>query len=155
MKKKFYTHKQIDKLTEKIVYQLAREQWKPDYVIGLTRGGLIPAVYISHILDVPMLTLKINLRDHVEQDNLYEAHHGIYDLIGHKKILIVDDINDTGATLNYILDQVNVDQQSADLKFAVLIDNLSSDFKGTINYAGTEINKAEEPVWIVYPWEVD
>jgi hypothetical protein len=39
------------------------------------------------------------------------------------------------------------------VRFAVLFDNLSSSFSRKVNYSAKEINKAEEDVWIVYPWE--
>jgi hypothetical protein len=35
-----------------------------------------------------------------------------------------------------------------------LIDNLASGAKLQVDYAGKEINKAEEDVWIDFPWEV-
>jgi hypothetical protein len=34
-----------------------------------------------------------------------------------------------------------------------LIDNLSSELCGKVDYTAKEINKAEDDVWIVYPWE--
>jgi hypoxanthine phosphoribosyltransferase len=180
MKKVYYTHKDIEKLTQKIAYQLAKDQWVPDYIVGLTRGGLIPAVYLSHWLDIPMWTLKVSLRDHADTEmNAWMSEDAFgyvpkedrgesgcqTDPALRKNILIVDDINDTGATLDWIIK----DWQSSclpdntvwsaiwghNVRFAVLIDNLSSKFSRKINYVGTEINKAEEPVWIVYPWELD
>jgi hypothetical protein len=39
------------------------------------------------------------------------------------------------------------------VRFAVLIDNLSSNFSGKVNYSAKEINKAEDNNWIVFPWE--
>ena len=79
-----------------------------------------------------------------------------------KNILIVDDINDTGATFNWIkedwksscLPQSPVwDQVWGDnVRFAVLTENLSSEFSN-VKYHCDEVNKAEEDVWLVYPWE--
>jgi len=81
-----------------------------------------------------------------------------------KKILIVDDINDTGATFNWI----KKDWQSGcmpddvewskfiwgnNVRFATITDNLASNFDGTVNYTVHEVNKAEQDVWLVYPWE--
>jgi hypoxanthine phosphoribosyltransferase len=79
-----------------------------------------------------------------------------------KNILIVDDINDTGATLNWIKKDwpsgCLPDCSSWDtvwnnnVRFAVLVDNQNSEFDN-IDYSGTEINKAEDDVWVVFPWE--
>ena len=81
-----------------------------------------------------------------------------------KNILVVDDINDTGATFNWIKN----DWQSSclpndpswdtvwggNVRFAVMTENTSSEF-GLVNYSWHEVNKAEEDVWLVYPWELD
>jgi hypoxanthine phosphoribosyltransferase len=80
-----------------------------------------------------------------------------------KNILILDDINDTGATLDWIIKDwqgINLPNDPAwtdiwgnNVRFAVLFDNLSSNFSRKVDYNAVEINKAEEDVWIVYPWE--
>ena len=68
-----------------------------------------------------------------------------------KNILIIDDINDTGATFNWIKEDWNITGQP-NLRFAVLTENLSSEFGG-VNYWSHEVNKADDNVWLVYPWE--
>jgi hypoxanthine phosphoribosyltransferase len=69
------------------------------------------------------------------------------------KILVVDDINDTGATFEWIKNDWNVDSNSekSNVKFAALIDNVPSSF--VVEYNGIEINKEENPEWIVFPYE--
>ena len=39
------------------------------------------------------------------------------------------------------------------VRFAVITDNLASDFKFRVNYSCHEVNKSEKDVWLVYPWE--
>jgi hypoxanthine phosphoribosyltransferase len=80
----------------------------------------------------------------------------------HKNILIVDDINDTGSTFNWIKQDWQASCLPDDTKwqniwdqnvrFATLTENLASDFS-QVRYTCHEINKAEEDVWLVYPWE--
>jgi hypoxanthine phosphoribosyltransferase len=80
-----------------------------------------------------------------------------------KKILIVDDINDSGATLNYIKQDWQESCLSESdrwfkiwgdtVRVAVLCDNESSDSTLKINYSAVDLNKAEEDCWIVFPWE--
>ena len=161
MKKVYYTWQDLEHQTHEILRQLQRDAWRPDYVVGLTRGGLIPANLISQYLEVPMHTLRVSLRDDNDQpeSNLWMAE----DAYNGKKILIVDDINDSGATLNWIKE----DWQESCLpeadrwckawgntvRVATLVDNEASASELTVSYSAVGLNKAEEDSWIVFPWE--
>ena len=68
------------------------------------------------------------------------------------EILIVDDINDTGATFNWIWEDWNLSKKAHNVKFAVLTDNMGSKFE-EVNYSVHEVNKTEKDVWLVCPWE--
>ena len=149
----------ISKHTKSIIQQMARSNWKPDLIVGLSRGGLIPAVNMSHYFDVPMWPLKVSLRDdkHVQDSSWMaeEAYKGA-------RILIVDDINDSGATLDLIKKSWIANHHPDDMtwnviwgtnvRVAVLVNNISSNFDD-VTYSGLEINKAEDDAWIVFPWE--
>lgn len=163
MNKQFYSWSNVEGACIELARQIQKDQFYPDYIVGLTRGGLIPATMLSHYLECPMHSLNVSLRDSEfgPESNLWMAE----DAFGHhsapKKILIVDDINDSGATINWIKE----DWQSGcfpdgerwkttwhnTVKFAVLTDNISS--AAEVDYCANEVNKAEEDVWIVYPWE--
>jgi hypoxanthine phosphoribosyltransferase len=160
--KVYYTDKQIDGMLHDIIRQMINDKWKPDYIVGLTRGGLNPALKLSHYLNVPMHTLSVSLRDGEEcETNCWMAEDAYGYMDSPKRILIVDDINDTGATLAWIKRDwesscaVNNERWeyvwNESTRFAVLVDNDASPFQ--VNYYGTSINKAEEDVWIVFPWE--
>jgi len=69
---------------------------KFDVIIGLTRGGLIPAVRLSHIMDTPMLPFNPHLL-HSNGDERNNVKLPISPVVC-KRILIVDDIADTGKT---------------------------------------------------------
>lgn len=147
-------------LCQVILRQLHQDQWCPDYIVGLTRGGLFPGNLISQYLDIPMETLKVSLRSHEScESNLWMAE----DAFNGKKILIVDDINDSGATINWIRqdwqnsrfpdDPVWAKIWGDTVRIAVLVDNQSSDCELSISYSAMEVNKLEDPQWIVFPWE--
>ena len=51
-----------------IISQLNADGFKPHYIVGVTRGGLIPAVMLSHYLNVPMHTLKVSLLEGSDDD---------------------------------------------------------------------------------------
>lgn len=161
MKKIYYSWQDVESQTQEILRQLQRDAWQPDYVVGLTRGGLVPANLISQYLEVPMETLKVSLRDDNSQpeSNLWMAE----DAFNAKKILIVDDINDSGATLNWIKrdwqdscfpsDHRWNQVWSGNVRVAVLIDNESSASELIADYSAVDLNKAKEDSWIVFPWE--
>jgi xanthine phosphoribosyltransferase len=174
MKKVYYTWQDIKNQTQEILRQLQRDAWRPDYVVGLTRGGLVPANLISQYLEVPMECLKVSLRDseHGPESNLWMAEdafgHKDWDPMvsdnGRKRILIVDDINDSGATLNWIKQDwpsgcFPDDTRWANeiwghnVRVAVLVDNEASASELKINYSAIDLNKAQDDCWIVFPWE--
>lgn len=173
MKKIYYSWQDIENQTQEILRQLQRDAWRPDYVVGLTRGGLVPANLISQYLEVPMECLKVSLRDseHGPESNLWMAEdafgYPVYDAMcsgnGRKRILIVDDINDSGATLNWIKqdwqsgclpdDERWTEVWGNNVRVAALVDNEASKSELKISYSAINLNKAEEDVWIVFPWE--
>ena len=165
MNKIYYTWCDVEHHTQEILRQICSDSWRPDYVVGLTRGGLVPANLISQYLGCRMETLKVSLRDDTEcESNLWMAE----DAFGHnmehpKNILIVDDINDTGATLNYIREDWPsgcfpdnprwTEVWGSNVRVAVLVDNESSKNEIPVSYSAVDINKAEQDVWLVFPWE--
>lgn len=157
MNKIYHDWDQIDRWTTRIALDILKTDWRPDYVVGLTRGGLVPAVLLSHLLAVPMHTLKVQLRDGEEdcEMNCWMPE----DVTKAKNVLIVDDINDTGETLAWIRDDWEKSVFKGDIayhwhkriKVAVLVNNLASNEQ--VDWCAQDINKAEDPSWIVFPWE--
>jgi len=167
LNKRNITNRELNGMVGKICRDIANSGWRPDYIVGLTRGGLVPATMISHYLNVPMHTLNVSLRDGKlgPESNLWMAEDAFgYDPdIPTPNILIVDDINDSGATINWIMEdwrsgcmpnEKRWEQVwNQNVKFAVLFDNLASKSNITMDFSAEQINKAEKDVWIDFPWE--
>lgn len=166
MKKVFYSWQEFDRDVQGLALKIALSGWTPDYIVGITRGGCIPAVMLSHLLKVPMWALKVSLRDDYDESlesNCWMAEDAFG--VGNNKaknILIVDDINDSGATFNWIKQDWKESCYPNDIKwdsvwgnnvkFAVLHNNEASEFKD-VSYMINPVNKMEDSSWIVYPWE--
>lgn len=158
MKKIYYNWSQIEGACLDIARQLQQTNWRPDYIVGITRGGLVPANLLSQYTGIKMNSLDISLRDGGDcVSNLSMAE----DAYNGKKILIVDDINDQGSTIAWIKQDwtsgCHPDHEQwhtvwgNNVRFATLTNNMAS--KETVDYAVWEVNKAENDCWLVYPWE--
>jgi len=79
MKKIYLTWDDINNLVDKLAEEILSTPTQPLYITGLPRGGLIPAVILSHKLNIPFISI-----DKIQSTN----------------ILIVDDIADSGETLS-------------------------------------------------------
>jgi len=149
--KHYYTWTDIENMCHDICYQMYKENYRPDYIVGITRGGNVPATIISNMTGIRCEAIKVSLRDDTSplESNTWMSE----DALAGKKILIVDDINDTGETFNWIMQDWGINDTQDNVRFAVLTENLSSDF-GIVKYSSHEVNKAEKDVWLVYPWEM-
>lgn len=144
MKKKYITWKKIETMTKSLITQMDKDKWQPEAVWGLLRGGLTPAILISQHYNIPMYSWHNTLRDNVH----YEFQPNWEDDWSNKHCLIVDDINDSGATILSCQEQT---AKYSQVKYAVLQHKETSPAK--IDYYAQYIDKSKCNEWIVYPWE--
>lgn len=125
-------------------------EWQPEFIIGVGRGGLVPAVYISHQLELPMLSIDHSAKVPGFADELLGKVAGMS--AEGRRLLFVDDINDSGGTIEYIrklLGDNGCDNEN--LRFAVLINNTRS--KAVAELWVDAIDRDEDKRWFVFPWE--
>src|SRR5210317_179998 len=63
IKKHYYTWQDVERMCVSIVNQMYKDNWRPDYIVGITRGGNVPATIISNITGISCEALKVSLRD--------------------------------------------------------------------------------------------
>ena len=163
---------QVNKLSLELARTISISGWMPERIVGIDRGGLPLGVMLSHYFGVPFTSLAVSLRDSSRKEsnlNLPQFAVGIFNPADEdesepglkQNILIVDDINDTGATQQWIKEDWRsrcIPEDEAwdhvwhnNVRFATLIHNESS--TSPIDYSAMDINKAEKDVWVVFPWE--
>ena len=145
-KKEFFSQKEIELALIEIKNQIDQSNFSPEIIFSINRGGCIPGVYLSHLLDIPHHVIDVQLRDqkkNINISNLLESAKL------EKDILIVDDINDTGATFNFVKNSLA--EHNGNFSYASLIENKSSNFK--VDFKGKIIDKKINPNWIVFQWE--
>ena len=130
---------------ERIADEIKESGFKPDYIVGLTRGGLTPAVMLSNLIDVPMYAVHIQLRDGWVMDNSLLHDH----VEKGTNILVIDDICDTAKTFEEMCEQYNTDRTH--VKFAALV-NKKDNHGFDVDYTA-DLCKDSAKSWIVFPWE--
>ena len=114
----------IEWLINYLAQQIIESGEQIDSIYGLPRGGLVPAVMLSHKLNIPMTNKPIS-----------------------PNTLIVDDICDSGETFFTVWKKYHEDKLN--LKFTCL--HFKPDVSiFEPNFYGNEVR---EDIWIVYPWE--
>jgi len=124
--------------------------WTPSFIIGIGRGGLAPAVYLSHATGLPMLSVdhSSEVPDFADAPLVRLAAR----TRGGERLLLLDDINDSGATIAKLRRALaEAGAAAANLRFATLIDNVGSSQR--VDYAARTIDRAATKDWFVFPWE--
>ena len=67
--KRYITQEDIKHSCLDIVQQMYKDDWRPDFIVGVTRGGLWPAMMLSHYLGIKMFTLDVRMRDGDEKEH--------------------------------------------------------------------------------------
>ena len=136
VEKLYVTWEDIDILVYKLYKKLKDENI--DKVVGISRGGLIPGIMLSHYLDAGFEPLEWQTRDGEFQDKI-KANGFNKNLKG---TIFVDDICDSALTINQIKEII------PNSRWAVLHQkaDISLDFVAERLYAN-------DKRWVVYPWE--
>mgnify|MGYP003117559397 FL=1 len=134
IKKKYISWEDIDKQVNSLASQInSNTGAEVDYVVGIPRGGLILAVMLSHKLGIKHMT--VDHLEKLEEDIMMPSFD-----INKRKILIVDDISDSGQTLKTYKMQGHT-TATLDVR------------NTTITKPDFYCNWLENTDWIVYPWE--
>jgi len=118
-----------------------------DYIIGIGRGGLIPATMLAYKLNKKVLAFGVNTyNDQVQEDNYYLYQQPKL-LKSKSKYLVVDDICDSGNTFNIFKKQYEHNELHTFEYAALFAKDKSSHM---IDYYGLSVS---EGIWLDFAWE--
>jgi len=123
------------------------QDYKADIVIGVSRGGLVPARILTDLLETPELaTIQISFYQNIAQPTLEPTLKQTLSVpIEGEKVLLVDDIADTGGSLK--LAQAHLHQQGAlETKTATLYLKPQSIWI-------PDFFEKQTSAWVVFPWD--
>ena len=123
---------------------------KVDCIVCILRGGMVPAILASHILDVPICYIEFKSYTGTKRRLIEYVNFSVSpDNIFGKRVLIVDDIFDSGKTLQNTKKIVQSLKPSKINTFVLVTKNEDKCDSLSIDYYQT----CSEKVWVVYPWE--
>ena len=121
---------------------------KVDNIVGLTRGGLMPAQELSHLMNIPMVAVQYSSKKGAG-DNKNHAND-LPDVNG-KSILLVDDICDSGHTLREVHDEY----ESRGYKVFSAVLYYKTQLEPVYVPDVWAINISQNFGWIIFPWETN
>lgn len=137
----------VQKLTEEVAEKVRRSGFTPDVIVAVSRGGFDPARILCDQLGIMRLaSVQIEYYTGVSQTG--RAPRVIYPLnaeVPGLRVLVVDDVSDTGTSLKVAMDHVAV-LGASEVRVATLHTKPWTTFRP--DYSATEVD-----AWIVYPWE--
>lgn len=144
----FYSHADFDRDMKRLVDQLKGKEF--DLIIGINRGGCLPAVCLSHSLGIPTTMIDFSTRDgvNIHPKSLYGYFEQLTD--HYTKLLIVDDLIDSGKAMKKLIPVVKC---FAEPTVATLLHNTDIEL-GVDHYYGTAYSRKTEPRYFDFWWEV-
>jgi hypoxanthine phosphoribosyltransferase len=135
---------------ETVAGKIEADQWRPDFIVGIGRGGLVPGAFLSHRTGIPLLSVDHSSKVYGFADELLLKLAA--SSIAGQRFLFIDDINDSGGTIKYLRETVlSNGAVPGSVRFAVLINNMSS--QATVEYWSRSIDRSVDKEWFVFPWE--
>lgn len=135
-------HRAVYGLSEKI------KEACPDcsLLVAMARGGMTPAHMLSDFLKLPVATFTLSSYRDMQQQNLTEITYQVGGQLKGKKILLVDDISDTGKTFVKGIEHIK-NMGGVEIKTAALFAKPWTQYLP--DYYELKTDK-----WIVFPYEV-
>jgi uncharacterized protein len=142
------TWNQIYRLLLKQANKICKSGFKPDIIVGVCRGGWISARILSDLLDNANLA-SVRVERYVGIGKAKDAKltQVLSTDVGCKKILVVDEVADSGESLSLAVAHV-LERGAEEVKTATLYYKRQSTFKP--NYY-----EKETECWVVFPWEIN
>ncbi|HET6719001.1 MAG TPA: phosphoribosyltransferase [Rhodocyclaceae bacterium] len=137
-------------LASRLACRIVASGYRPDIIVAIGRGGEVPGRVLSDLLDQMDLTsFKIEHYHRTQKQRVARVRYPLAADVAGRKVLLVDDVADSGETFAVALDHLNRRGAPAEVRSAVLHYKTVSTYRP--DYYAAEIRAWR---WIVYPWAV-
>jgi hypoxanthine phosphoribosyltransferase len=150
--KMWYSWEEMKRDVNVLCRDIVLDKFDPQVIVGLSRGGLVPGVMMSHWFGVPFKPVQAALRDFAEWEDYLPRPTD-------ERVLIVDDICDSGKTFKRMAEHIVAPRKGSpmeiqcDVRFASLIWNNECEDNFEPHYCAQEMAKDSENIWVNFCWE--
>jgi len=128
--------------------EIRKNGFKPDLIVGVSRGGWPPARVLSDLLDNPNLAnakaeFYLGVAETKGEPTLTQP---VSVAVADKKVLIVDEVADTGKSLKLVKEHI-IEEGACEVRIVTVYYKPWSVI--VPDYYGKETS-----MWIVFPWEI-
>lgn len=157
MEKYYFSYEDIHRTIKDLAERVRASGFEPDAIVAIGSGGFIPARILRTFIKKPILAVGVSYYDENDEPTANPRKVQWIDeaerKIAGKRILLVDEVDDSRATLEYCLREL-ITHKPAEIAVAVLHDKKKAK-RGVLPaevrryWAGREL----EDKWICYPWD--
>ena len=142
------TWKQIYDMLLRQAETISKSGFKPDIIVGIARGGWLPARVLSDLLENPNLA-NVSAEYYVgiaETKNAPVLTQGVSVAVTGKKVLIADDVADTGRSLKLVTEHV-MEKDAHEVMVATL-------YRKPWSMVTPDFCEKQTELWVVFPWDL-
>jgi uncharacterized protein len=135
-------------LARKLAWMLREDQFQPDVIVAIARGGYFAARVLSDHLGVFDLdSIRIEHYQGTSKGPAARVRYPLSAAIGGKRLLLVDDVSDSGDTFAVAIAHLREHGEPLQLRTAVMHHKSSSAYAP--DYRAAELGEWR---WLIYPW---
>jgi hypoxanthine phosphoribosyltransferase len=152
--KYYFSYNQIHQTIARSSRDILDSNFEPNIILAIGSGGFIPARILRTFINKPILTISVSYYSHNNLPTTPREHQWLdgIDIAG-KKILVVDEVDDTRVTLEYCLNRLFT-HNPAEIAVFVLHNKLKpkqGQYPKGIKHVFIGENLDDR--WISYPWD--
>jgi len=142
------TWNQMYNMLLNLAEKIRKDRFKPDLIVGVSRGGWTPARVLADLMENPDLAnVRVEFYSGVaETEKEPVLTQPVSASVAGKKVLIVDEVADTGKSLNLVTEHI-IEDGAMKVRVATVYYKPWSVVK-------PDYYEKETSRWIVFPWEI-